>query len=116
MYESWKAQRETDIRTALVSRQKWLCAVEVTAPIIVLPEDCYDRAASELAIDLGMLRFDLDNMRAGEPWPVEIQEANEGFGPGVERLENHSKMEISSVKVLLSDAHGPGPPGAFKRP
>ena len=55
LYGSWKARREREWREALASRQNWLCAVEVTAPILVFPEDCYNSNSSELALDLGTM-------------------------------------------------------------
>ena len=104
LYEAWRTKREIELREALTSRQAWICEVEVTAPIIVMPENAYDPNAAVLAIDLGTLRFDLDSMRNSDPWSKELAE-DKTFGFAAENLQNHSQMVISSVKVLRSETH-----------
>eukprot|EP01052_Picozoa_sp_SAG31_P008229 SAG31_NODE_411_length_15982_cov_7.055027_1_plen_4456_part_00 len=105
MYESWKLKREIELREALASRQAWAFKVQATAPIIVLPENVFDPAAAVLAIDLGMLRFDVDSMsRAENERLIEFgEDATYRFEDGM--LKNHAMMSISSVKILRSDCH-----------
>jgi hypothetical protein len=110
LYGSWKARREREWREALASRQNWWCTLEISAPILVIPADCYRENSPELALDLGLIRFDLDSLQPAEYNMDDVSVAPELAtthfdGAEIDCLTHYSYMTVSSMKVLLSDRH-----------